>query len=83
MLWPEDFRLASLPALRPLRWDGSIGVALRERMRADPCGGAKSPFTAETLWRRADARDDLRGRAVMGFMVNGAQGDDDEALGFN
>jgi hypothetical protein len=78
-LWPEDFRFDALPPLRPLRTDAPIAIALRERMRANPRGGAQSPFAAETLWRREGARNDLRGRPVIGFMVNGAQGDDDEA----
>ena len=50
-------------------------------MRADPRGGATSPFCAQTLWQRGGVNPDLRGRAVIGFMVNGAQGDDDEAHG--
>ena len=79
MLWPEDFRLATLPPPRPLRADVPASVALRERMRADPQGGARSPFAAETLWRRDGTSDDLCGKTVVGFMVNGAQGDDDEA----
>jgi hypothetical protein len=79
MLWPEDFRLATLPPLRPLRADTPPAIALRQRMRADPQGGARSSFAAETLWRRAGTSDDLRGKSVVGFMVNGAQGDDDEA----
>ena len=78
-LWPEDFQLATLPPLRPPRADAHVAIALRERMRAEPHGGAQSPFAAETLWRRGDADDDLRGKYVIGFIVNGAQGDDDEA----
>ena len=65
--------------MRPLRTDAPVDIALRERMRAEPHGGAQSPFAAETLWRRDGADDDLRGKYVVGFMVNGAQGDDDEA----
>ena len=78
-LWPEEFRLAQLPPLRPLSPDRHTALALRERVRADPEGGARSPFAAEALWRRVGASDDLRGRAVIGIMLNGAQGDDDEA----
>jgi hypothetical protein len=79
VLWPEDFRLATLPPMRPLRADVPATVALRERMRADPRGGARSPFAATTLWRRDKAGDDLRRKSIVAFMVNGAQGDDDEA----
>ncbi|HYR00006.1 MAG TPA: hypothetical protein VET86_08180 [Casimicrobiaceae bacterium] len=78
-LWPEEVRLDALPPLRPLRAGTAPAVALRERMRADPRGGAQTPFTAETLWRRPGISGDLLGRSVVAFMVNGAQGDDDEA----
>jgi hypothetical protein len=80
-LWPEDFRLADTPAVRALSGDASPAAALRERMREESNGGARSPYAAETLWQRAGIPPDLRGRAVLAFMVNGAQGDDDEALG--
>ena len=50
-LWPEDVRLGALPPLRPLRAGVAPAVALRERMRADPRGGAQTPFSAETLWQ--------------------------------
>ena len=78
-LWPEEFQLARLPPLRALPPDRPTTLGLRARMRADPQGGARSPYATETLWRRAGTSDDLRGRAVVGIMVNGAQGDDDEA----
>ncbi len=80
-LWPEDFRLADAPAIRPLPADASPAAALRERMREEKNGGARSPYAAETLWQRAGSDPELRGRAVLAFMVNGAQGDDDEAHG--
>ena len=48
-------------------------------MRAEKNGGATSPYAVETLWQRAGNNADLRGRAVLAFMINGAQGDDDEA----
>ena len=75
-LWPEDFRLDRAPppysrsprtCRRPL--------ALRALMRSEPAGGAKSAFAASTLWQRDPARDPVPpGRAVLGIMVNGAQG---------
>jgi len=78
-LWPEDFRIPTLPPIRALRAGIPPGLALRERMREDPQGGARAPFAAETIWRHTGTSDDLRGRSVVAFMVNGAQGDDDEA----
>lgn len=80
-LWPEDFRFSDATAAQPLPADRAPAIALRELMRAEKNGGAMSPFDARTLWQRAGTPSDLRGRAVLAFIVNGAQGDDDEAHG--
>jgi hypothetical protein len=80
-LWPEEFRLADLPPARPVATGTTAALAMRERMREEKHGGARSPFVAETLWQRDGIGADLAGRAVLAFMVNGAQGDDDEAHG--
>src|SRR5207244_4328434 len=50
--------------------------------RAEPAGGAQSPFTAITLWERSpgSARR-WEGAPVLGVILNAAQGDDDEAHG--
>ena len=50
-------------------------------MRAEPRGGAQSPFAAMTLWQRDGVPSQWAGKTVLGLMVNGAQGDDDEAHG--
>ena len=50
-------------------------------MREEPRGGAQSAFAAWTVWQKGGLRPDLAGRTVLAFMVNGAQGDDDEAHG--
>jgi hypothetical protein len=76
-IWPEDFVLRSAPPLRALP-DGQEIAALRARMREAPQGGARAPFTACTLWQR-NPPSDWAGRPVLAFIVNGAQGDDDEA----
>lgn len=84
-LWPEDFRFG--PAAPPLRAlpPGAPADALRSLMREEPQGGAQSPFAAMTLWQRPGSSEnkpaDWAGRPVIGLMVNGAQGDDDEAHG--
>jgi hypothetical protein len=79
-LWPEDFRLDRAPAPLPLAADLPPALALRALMRSEPAGGAMSPFATSTLWQRDPARSPVPpGRAVLGLMVNGAQGDDDEA----
>ena len=78
-LWPEDFRLSVAPPARSPPLATSPAIALRQRMRAEKNGGATSPYAIETLWQRPGSNADLRGRAVLAFMINGAQGDDDEA----
>ncbi len=79
-LWPEDFRLDRAPPAARLAPDLPPPLALRALMRSEPAGGARSAFAASTLWQRDPARDPVPpGCAVLGLMVNGAQGDDDEA----
>ncbi len=80
-LWPEDFRLDPAPPPRALDTALPRAEALRALLRAEPAGGARSPFAAYALWQRAPARAIAPGRAVIGIIVNGAQGDDDEAHG--
>jgi len=81
-LWPEDFRLDRAPPVQPLATGKDAPLALRALMRAEPAGGALSPFATSTLWQR-DQRSDAvpPGRSVLALMINGAQGDDDEAHG--
>jgi hypothetical protein len=80
-VWPLDFRLGpAAPAARDLP-PGPPAGALRALMHEAPRGGARSPYLAATLWRRPGAGADWAGRPVLGLMVNGAQGDDDEAHG--
>ncbi|HYN59149.1 MAG TPA: hypothetical protein VET87_06285 [Rubrivivax sp.] len=80
-LWPQDFRLGPMaPPLRALP-AADPAEALRKLMREEPQGGARSPFAAMTLWQRPGEAADWSGRPVIGLMVNGAQGDDDEAHG--
>ncbi|HEY3180148.1 MAG TPA: hypothetical protein VGL25_14860 [Casimicrobiaceae bacterium] len=78
-LWPEDFHLRDLPPPRALPSDASPKLMLRQLMREESNGGARSPFAAFTLWQKHSAPTDWRGRTVLAFIVNGAQGDDDEA----
>ena len=48
-IWPQDFRLPEAPASLALAADPS---ALRGWVRAQPQGGARSPFAVESVWRR-------------------------------
>ncbi len=77
-IWPEDFALD--PArMTPQPLAG--GETLQSLVRAHE-GGARMPFTSRILWQR-DAKTQLQlsGKPVLAFMLNGAQGDDDEAHG--
>jgi hypothetical protein len=79
--WPEDWKLdASAPAfaLPPAELPQ---LAIRALMRSTPRGGADSPFATQVLWERSPGPREWAGRPVIGLMVNGAQGDDDEAWG--
>ncbi|MCC7327271.1 MAG: hypothetical protein IT521_10770 [Burkholderiales bacterium] len=81
-LWPEDFRLGpAAPPLQALADPSSPAASLRGLMRDAPHGGAASPFLAATLWQRDTQPKHSTGSPVLALMVNGAQGDDDEAHG--
>jgi hypothetical protein len=81
-IWPEDFRLERAAPARTLDSTLPVTLALRALIRSDPHGGAQSPFAVWSLWQRDSARDALApGRAALGIILNGAQGDDDEAHG--
>ena len=75
-IWPEDFKitpetLGTADAASPGDIDKLVG--------ADK-GGAKRPFSAKLLWEKPGADRAWADKPVMGFMLNGGQGDDDEAL---
>ena len=76
-IWPEDFRI---DAAAPLQAVDERPEAIRALVRKGPRGGAQSPFSATVVWERAPglARrwDDA---PVLALVLNGAQGDDDEA----
>ena len=77
-LWPEDFRLPESPPEVELAADPA---AVRAWVRAQPQGGARTPFAVERAWRRPGAGGAQPGQALFGMILNGAQGDDDEAHG--
>lgn len=76
--WPEDF---SLPARSEPCTMLARPAAFRDWVRALPQGGACSPFSVASIWRRQAGTGLQPGQPVIGFMLNGAQGDDDEAHG--
>lgn len=76
-LWPLDFSLPETLPLQPL----AGAETLQSLVRAEG-GGAKSPYGARVLWeRKPGQKRDWADKAVVGVMLNGAQGDDDEAHG--
>ena len=77
-LWPEDFRLPAAPSPEKVAGDPA---AIRSWVRALPHGGAEAPFSVASVWRRPGADGAPAGRPVLAAILNGAQGDDDEAHG--
>lgn len=77
-LWPDDYRLAAgAVAVKPLQ----AGESLVSLVRADG-GAARLPLAARVLWQREPGKAlQWSGKPVLAIMLNGAQGDDDEAHG--
>lgn len=76
-VWPDDYRIGvGSRTVAPL----ASGQSLATLIAADG-GGAKSDFSTRLLWQRDGADRDPERRAVIAFVLNGAQGDDDEAHG--
>lgn len=76
-LWPMDFSLSAALPVKPL----AAGETLNSLVRAEK-GGARSNFEARLLWQKNAAQPlDLAGKPALAFILNGAQGDDDEAHG--
>lgn len=74
-VWPLDFTISNYKLL-PLNQDED----LQTLVQADD-GGVQLPHQSRLLWERAPgAALESAGKAVFGLMLNGAQGDDDEAL---
>ncbi|HEX3632767.1 MAG TPA: hypothetical protein VHZ01_09695 [Casimicrobiaceae bacterium] len=82
-IWPEDFRLdVDGAALSPPAATDASPEAVRRLLRSEPRGGATSDFAAIGLWERTPgAARRGGGKPVLAVMLNGAQGDDDEAHG--
>ena len=59
--------------------DAATAAEVDARVAPDK-GGAAKPFQTRLLWAKNPGQD-VVGKPVMGFMLNGAQGDDDESLG--
>ncbi|MBL0141575.1 MAG: hypothetical protein IPP91_05795 [Betaproteobacteria bacterium] len=80
-LWPEDWRLDSTAKAVALTESRTPRLCIRGLLRSAPRGGADSPPETHPVWERHPGRRDWAGRPVLAFVLNGAQGDDDEAWG--
>jgi hypothetical protein len=77
-VWPKDFALDAA-GMKPQPLGAS--ESLRSFVQ-DAGGGAASPFSTRLLWeRRPGTARQWQDKPVLGIMLNGAQGDDDEAYG--
>ena len=76
-VWPLDFRIGPSGAVAPLHGNESLKTLVQYDN-----GGARSSYQARLLWERnPGSAQQSAGKAVVGLMLNGAQGDDDEAHG--
>lgn len=74
-VWPLDFAITNYQLL-PLSQDED----LQTLVQADD-GGVQQPHQSRLLWEREPGIAlESAGKTVFGLMLNGAQGDDDEAL---
>jgi hypothetical protein len=76
--WPQDWRLPQSFEPNAQGVDDDVRAAWRALVREAPRGGATSPFAASRLWSRVPSAAPP-GAPVLAFLVNGAQGEDDEA----
>lgn len=79
-LWPADFRIDDAAPVASLPRDRPPNLALRDLVRVTS-GDARHPFLARPIWEREGTARAWAGKPVLLVMVNGAQGDDDEAWG--
>ncbi len=77
-VWPADYAIdgAGL-AVQPLANRGELSTFVR-----DPASVPGGAVASRLIWERSPGLGrQLAGKPAMGFMLNGAQGDDDESLG--
>lgn len=76
-LWPEDVRLNLQAQPQALQTNESLKQLVQFEQ-----GGARSVHESRLLWQKMPGvSQSLAGKAVLGVLLNGAQGDDDEAHG--
>ena len=77
-LWPGRYAMPSAAASQPLK----AGETVESLVRANH-GGGTAQYAVRTLWRRDGGTQPLplAGKPALAFVLNGAQGDDDESYG--
>ncbi|WP_232410961.1 hypothetical protein [Methylophilus sp. 5] len=76
-VWPQRFKLDLMASTQPLQ----AGESLQSLVQFAN-GGARSPHQSRLLWEKSPgAAQQSSGKAALGILLNGAQGDDDEAHG--
>lgn len=74
-IWPEKFNLnAQNTPYQPLKNEQVLDLVRHN------VGGADAPFQARVLWQKSE-QITWQKKPVLAFVLNGAQGDDDEAHG--
>ncbi|MDB5960311.1 MAG: hypothetical protein JWP59_1605 [Massilia sp.] len=78
MLWPADFAIdATRLTAQPLQGAAGLGEFVRDKALA-----ADGRLANRLVWERTPgAARGIAGKPVLGIMLNGAQGDDDESIG--
>jgi hypothetical protein len=75
-IWPMDYTITP-QGIQPLQQDESLQTLVQANQ-----GGAQTPYATRVLWQRnPESTQSWEGHAAIGIMLNGAQGDDDEAHG--
>lgn len=76
-LWPADYALSSLKPTQPMLTGESASFLVGGGPREE-----RAPFGARVLWQKIPGEAlSVAGKPVLAFILNGAQGDDDEAHG--
>lgn len=76
-VWPQAYKLDLAATMRPLQAEESL-----QSLVQDAKGGARRPHESRLLWEKSPGlAQQSAGKAVLGILLNGAQGDDDEAHG--
>jgi hypothetical protein len=76
-VWPLDYTILPNLPIKPLDSKETLKTLVQYEN-----GGAKSTYESRLIWQKSpDSAQKVANKAVLGLMLNGAQGDDDEAHG--